>query len=125
MKKPDIHNEWFQPVQKQAYRGGSRCPCGMNKADRILARLDPTMYSWGNYIATRWNNVSYCCENCFQDRIIPRLIKHAIPCGCTFELNARNGYSLPHWIKLPDTFNTACQVRQPVPRQSAQLQLFI
>lgn len=108
MPKQDTHNEWFQPVAKQAYGGGSRCPCGLSRTDRTKLGLDPQMYSWGNYIATRWVNVGYCCQGCFLARVIPRLITHALPCGCTFQLQGRRGHPLPPWIKLPDNFAAQC-----------------
>lgn len=100
MAKQRVHNEWFQPVSRQAYGGKSRCPCGLSKADRVKEGLDPQMYAWGEYSVNRWNTVDYCCQSCFKTRIIPRLVAHATPCGCLFALQPRNGHSLPPWITL-------------------------
>lgn len=98
--KVRVHNEWFQPVSKQAYGRGSRCPCGLSRADRIQRGLDPQMYSCGEYHATRWHNWAYCCQGCWESRIIPRLRTHADPCGCSFQLMPRSGHCLPPWITL-------------------------
>ena len=102
MGKLRVHNEWFQPVSKQAYGGGSRCPCGKSKRDRIQEGLEPSLYAWGEYSATRWHCVDYFCQACFHTRVIPRLVSHAGDCGCTFSLNARSGHSIPSWIKMPE-----------------------
>jgi len=101
--KQRTHNEWFQPVSKQAYGKGSTCPCGRNKAARA-ALGDASLYSWGEYTAARWRCVDYMCIGCFAERTIPRLRSHANTCGCTFAVCARSGYSLPVWLRLPDNF---------------------
>jgi hypothetical protein len=94
------HNEWFQPVAKQAYGGGSRCPCGLSRSDRVKQGLDPDMYACGEYVRSKWNNWGYCCQGCWSVRIIPQLRTHADPCGCAFQLCARSGHILPPWITL-------------------------
>jgi hypothetical protein len=88
--KTRIHNEWFQPIVKTS------CPCGCKKT---------TVVAWGEYVNGKWRTVDHFCPSCFQERVITRLIAHADPCGCTFQLCARSGYRLPDWIKLP----SACQ----------------
>lgn len=63
--------------------------------------LEVSLWAWGNYIYTRWHNVSYFCQGCFDSRVIPRLVAHANPCGCSFAMNARFGYGpLPSWIRF-------------------------
>lgn len=99
--KVRVHNEWFMPVRKQAYGGGSRCPCGLSRPDRSKAGLDPDMYACGEYVRARWQTWDYCCQGCFQLRIVQgRLVAHADGCGCVFSLQARSGHTLPPWITL-------------------------
>lgn len=89
-----IHREWFMST---AY---GVCDCGSTKRTRREVGKDLTVYSWGNYIATRWYTVRLVCECCFQTEAIPRLRSHADPCGCSFQLAPRSGHSLPPWITL-------------------------
>jgi hypothetical protein len=111
MSKQRVHNEFFQPVQKMAYGKGSRCPCSLSRRDRTKLGLDPSLYSWGQYSHNRWYCVDYFCQSCFSSRIVPKLIKHSQPCGCSFKLNARFGHSLPNFIKDAEAqCNPHCQV---------------
>lgn len=86
MAKVRIHNEWFQPIQK------TTCPCGQKKTD---------MFAWGEYVNGKWRTMDHFCQSCFVERVQKRLIAHAGPCGCVFNLIARNGYSIPSWIQMP------------------------
>jgi hypothetical protein len=88
MGKVRIHNEWFQPIAKKT------CPCGERKTE---------VFSWGEYVSGKWRTVDHFCQACFVERVQSRLIAHAGDCGCTFALNARSGYTLPSWIKMPET----------------------
>jgi hypothetical protein len=92
MNKIKIHNEWFQPIVK------TTCSCGKKKVQ---------VAAWGNYISGKWRTIDYCCESCFSTKIVPRLTSHAAGCGCSFNLTARSGYSLPSWIKMPELCKVA------------------
>lgn len=92
--KVRVHNEWFQSTKHGV------CSCGSNKRSRRKAGADLTVYSWGNYIAAQWRTVDYCCQLCFQSRVLPTLAIHAEPCGCAFQLVPRSGHTLPPWITL-------------------------
>ena len=94
------HIEWFMA---SCY---SRCECGSNKASRTKAAQDSLVYVWGKYHNAKWRRIMTVCEACFDAQVIPRLRAHATPCGCRFVLNARRGYSLAPWIRLPDDFNS-------------------
>jgi hypothetical protein len=118
MKKQDIHNEWFMPLIRPA-----TCPCGHTRKYRLSVGLDGSVYALGNYVYGRWRTVKHFCQVCYKDRVVSLLIDHAGGCGCTFELQARSGHSLPPWIRLPDNFNTACQVVARGER-SIQLELY-
>lgn len=96
-----VHNEWFQPIVKRG-----RCLCRRDTAER-LALGDIRIFAWGEYVSAKWRTVDYFCLGCFAERIIPRLRQHANGCGCTFQVCARSGYTLPAWIKLPEDF-TSC-----------------
>jgi hypothetical protein len=86
-KKPAIHNEWFQPIVK------TTCPCGAKKT---------SVFAWGNYVNAKWRTVDHFCKACFGQRVVIRLLAHADPCGCMFNMNARSGYGpLPTWISFP------------------------
>lgn len=85
--KTRVHNEWFQPISK------TTCPCGCKKVQ---------VFSWGNYISGKWYTVDHFCQACFLERVIPQLVSHAKPCGCSFALVPRCGYSIPSWIKMPE-----------------------
>jgi hypothetical protein len=87
MAKVRIHNEWFMPVVKTS------CPCGCKKVQ---------VFSWGEYHCAKWRTVDYFCQSCFASRILSRFIQHAGPCGCSFNLVARSGHSIPDWIKMPE-----------------------
>jgi hypothetical protein len=89
-----IHREWFQDT---AY---GVCDCGSNKRSRRKEGKDPTVYVWGEYVSAKWRTVRRVCECCFQGVIIPQLRAHADPCGCSFQMRARSGHSLPPWITL-------------------------
>jgi hypothetical protein len=103
MPKQRVHNEWFQPVQKQAYGGGSRCPCGCSKKDRIKAGQDPQMYAWGEYVHAKWRTIKYFCHSCYNKEVLEQLAMHANGCGCIFQLNPRSGHGpLPTWLQLTD-----------------------
>ncbi len=82
-----VHNEWFALLAK------TTCPCGAKHTQ---------VFSWGEYHSTRYRVIDYFCRACFEVRVIPRLLDHAAPCGCTFSLNARHGHRIPEWIKMPD-----------------------
>jgi hypothetical protein len=84
MAKVRIHNEWFQPLSK------TTCPCGCKKVEVI---------AWGEYVCGKWRTVDHFCRNCFQHRVLSRLLAHAKPCGCSFNFQARTGHSLPDFIK--------------------------
>lgn len=100
MAKERIHNEWFQTTVSP------RCDCGSNKKSRAKAGKDPQVYVWGEYVSGKWRTIEKVCECCFEESVIPRLRDHARPCGCTFKLEARSGYSLASWLKLPEDFNS-------------------
>lgn len=91
--KVRVHNEWFMPIAKRS------CPCGQKKVE---------VFAWGEYVNGKWRTVDHFCHTCFQVRVIPRLTSHAAGCGCTFALNARSGYRIPEWIKMP----TACDMKE-------------
>jgi hypothetical protein len=100
-----IHREWFMPVQTAA--GRTTCPCGMTRKQREAQGGDTSLYACGEYSRARWSTWDYCCRHCFQSRIVRgRLLPHAAPCGCTFELQPRSGYRLPDWMVLPAGFNS-------------------
>jgi hypothetical protein len=103
--KQRTHNEWFQSMVSPAI-----CPCGSKRKDRIRAGKDASVYAWGEYVVGRWRTVDYFCECCFQTRVIPRLVKHAGNCGCTFQMCARNGHILPHWITFNQDAHMSCAV---------------
>lgn len=84
--KPRVHREWFARLARRS------CPCGLKKVE---------VYSWGEYVTGKWRTVDHFCEGCFPDRVVPRLLAHSAPCGCSFELVARDCV-LPAWLKLPD-----------------------
>jgi hypothetical protein len=86
MAKARQHNEWFKLIVKRT------CSCGQKKTD---------VYSWGEYIAARWNTIDYVCESCFP-QIVNRLLSHAQDCGCEFNLIGYRGTILPAWLKLPE-----------------------
>lgn len=86
MSRLRIHNEWFMPLAKRS------CPCGQKKTE---------VFAWGEYHCAKWRTVDHFCRTCFEHRVLNRLIAHAGPCGCVFELKARTGYSIPDWIKMP------------------------
>ena len=98
MPRARSHNEWFMPVQKQAYGKGSRCPCGKSRADRVKEGMDPQMYAWGEYHNAKWRCVDYFCQACFAERVLQRLKAHTDPCGCTVNFNARSGHGIAEWI---------------------------
>jgi hypothetical protein len=92
MGKVRVHNEWFQPISK------TTCPCGCKKT---------SVFSWGEYANGKWRTVDHFCQECFMERVQSRLIAHAGDCGCTFALVPRSGYSIPSWIKMPETCKAA------------------
>jgi hypothetical protein len=81
-----IHNEWFQPLVK------TTCPCGWKGV---------SCYAWGEYVNAKWRTVEHFCRECFEARVLKRLISHASECGCIFQVQARSGYSIPTWIQIP------------------------
>lgn len=87
-----VHNEWFMPV---SLRHRKSCPTCRQKLPQ-----GESIYAWGEYQRARWYTVMYFCVQCFASEVIPRLTDHAKGCGCTFQLNARSGYTLPHWLTL-------------------------
>jgi len=98
------HNEWFQTTVQ------AKCSCGSNLKSRTASGQDPQVWIWGEYVVGRWRTVQKVCEACFDAHVIPRLRRHAAPCGCTFALQARSGYGpLAPWMRLPDDFNV-CMV---------------
>lgn len=101
--KQRIHNEWFQSIVAGV------CDCGSNKRSRRKAGKDVVCYAWGEYVSGSWRTVQRVCECCFRQRVIPRLVRHAGGCGCTFALQPRNGHSLPPWITLEGS-GIACEV---------------
>lgn len=98
MAKVRIHNEYFQSVTRKA------CPCGSNSRRGAPKNQ---VFAWGEYHIAKWRTVDYFCEVCFTTRIIPQLVSHAGNCGCTFELKARSGHSIPDWITMP---TAACTI---------------
>jgi hypothetical protein len=93
-KNPNrVHNEFFMQTVRTA------CVCGSNKKRGGIKNI---VYAWGEYRNAAWRTVDYFCEKCFETRVLKTLIPHANECGCSFKLVARNGYSLPAWLKLPD-----------------------
>ena len=88
MPKQRVHNEWFQPISK------TTCQCGEKHTQ---------VYSWGEYVVGKWRTVLHFCQKCFKAEVLSRLVDHARPCGCTFQLNARTGYGpLPDFIKAAE-----------------------
>lgn len=85
MAKQRIHNEYFMSLVKKT------CPCGKKKIE---------VFAWGEYFQGKWSTVDHFCQDCFPSRILPRLIQHATPCGCSFELRPRSGYTIPKWISM-------------------------
>jgi hypothetical protein len=126
--KNRIHHEWFQRLSK------TRCECGSKPCrtcgtptthstrfcsetcfdkwqttgpeSNIPTRVE--VFAWGEYVAARWRTILHFCQACFQERVIPHLINHANQCGCSFELKAKSGHSLPNWIKMPKNENQSC-----------------
>lgn len=86
MAQNRVHNEWFMPLVKTS------CPCGKKKVE---------VFAWGEYFRNRWNTIEHFCRSCFITRVRSRLVVHAKGCGCSFVLNARSGYKIPDWIKMP------------------------
>lgn len=81
------------PVARKA------CPCGSNSK---RGGIKNQVYAHGEYARASWRTVNYFCEKCFHTRVVPQLVNHAGGCGCTFELKARVGHSLPAWLKMPE-----------------------
>jgi hypothetical protein len=101
--KVRTHNEWFQSTV------APRCDCGSNRKSRTANHQDTQVWIWGEYVVARWRTVQKVCQACWSTTVIPRLRRHAEPCGCTFALQARSGHGpLPTWMVLPADFHT-CQ----------------
>ena len=94
-----VHGEYFQAITRKS------CPCGSNS---VRGGVKHQVYAWGEYVRAKWRTVDYFCEKCFQTRVIPQLIAHAGGCGCTFELRARSGHSIPSWIRMPQQGSKVC-----------------
>lgn len=87
--KQRLHREWFRPV----LRGNRKsCPsCGEKlRGEQIWCH--------GEYVNAKWRNVEDFCRRCW-DGVRAKLLAHAGPCGCQFELV---GYhtGLPWWLSL-------------------------
>jgi hypothetical protein len=91
--KQRTHREWFQPLARNG-----RCDCGMSRIDRQIRHEDERLFAWGEYITGKWHKVRNFCQDCFETEVKRSLYHHASGCGCTFELCARSGYSIPEWI---------------------------
>lgn len=89
-KQQRVHREWFRPVT------AAKCECGAR-------RPEGGVWSWGEYVNAKWRTVTWFCRECFQHRVAGRLIAHAGPCGCTFELVGKGWQPLPEWITLEDS----------------------
>jgi hypothetical protein len=100
MARPRIHNEWFMPIAKTS------CPCGERKVQ---------CYSWGEYANGKWRTVQHFCQSCFATSVLPRLIAHAGPCGCSFAFNARTGHTLPTFIKEAEGRCNVKRAAYPLP----------
>ena len=87
-----IHNEWFQPIKK------TTCQCGCKKTQ---------VFAWGEYSYAKWRTILHFCQECFVSRVQVALVQHAGGCGCSFQLNARSGHSIPEWIKMPEVCKSA------------------
>ena len=81
-----VHNEWFRRIEKRS------CPCGAKKVE---------VWSWGEYLLGKWRTVEHFCQRCFEP-IRVKLVEHAKPCGCRFELIGYGGQKLPGWLSLDD-----------------------
>jgi hypothetical protein len=81
------YNAWFQPIKKTS------CNCGAKHTQVV---------SWGEYSPrATFRTVEYICENCFPTRCLARLASYANSIGAKIKMNARSGYTLPNWLKLP------------------------
>jgi hypothetical protein len=92
MAKVREHNEHFRMVTRP------KCPTCGRKAQ---------VWTWGQYVRGKWNNVQQFCEHCFPC-IAAQLRQHAEPCGCTFNLISYGGGTLPTWLSLDNT--QACEL---------------
>lgn len=93
MAKVKVHNEYFRTVSLSKRKSCPSCHAKLLPAEQI--------WSWGNYVSARWYTVQYFCKQCW-DECQQRLIAHAQPCGCTFQLIAYHGDKLPAWLTLGD-----------------------
>lgn len=88
MAKQRNHNEYFRPVSL-----GNRksCPaCGAKLHGQPI-------WSWGEYIRTKWHTVTHFCAQCYQTNVAARLQPHANQCGCTITLVLYSG-TRPAWM---------------------------
>lgn len=89
--KEKIYNIFFQPTVRKS------CHCGSNSKRGAPKH---TVFACGEYINAKWHTVDYFCQQCFQTRIVPRLLQHMGEWCCKIAIRARSGYSLPDWITL-------------------------
>lgn len=99
-KKIRQHSEYFRTV---SLSGRKSCPnCSVKLA------MGEQVWSWGNYVRAKWYTVQYFCKECFSEGYSnpkQRLIEHAKPCGCTFNLIGYRGEKLPAWLTLETNDN--------------------
>lgn len=91
MARQREHNEWFRPV---SLGGRKTCPCCSERLES-----GESIWSWGNYVATRWHTVKHFCKKCFPN-IRKDLNSHTAGCGCTVNLVMYQGASRPVWLTL-------------------------
>lgn len=98
MAKVREHNEYFRTVSLGNRKSCPNCSTKLPYGEQI--------WSWGNYVRVKWITVQYFCCNCFANGYHnpkQRLIDHAGPCGCTFNLIGYRGEKLPAWLTLEES----------------------
>lgn len=91
--KQRSHNEWFRPVERGGRKSCSHCKCKLAKGEWI--------WSWGEYIRARFNNIRDVCKECWPE-VRDRLLGHTADCGCTVTLMCC-GAPQPDWMTLEET----------------------
>lgn len=102
MAKVRIHNEYFRTVSMGNRKSCPNCHYKLGQGESI--------YSWGEYTRAKWYTVQYFCKTCWDTSYSQcpkkRLIEHAKPCGCEFNLVGYQGEKLPSWLTLETEENT-------------------
>lgn len=91
-KKDRVHREHFRPV---LLSGRKSCPACKAKTTQF--------FSWGEYVRAKWRTVKHFCQLCYPNDVEKELVRHALACGCTFEL-VPHGFPMvrmPGWVQLP------------------------